>query len=185
MNEAHVASNTPAPYVIELTIQSCTELFDSSVPTCLGHQTVQDDIVEHLLERVAVAPGDSAVKLRLNLPADEVMRADINTAAIRAYFEKRRADESRCIKRLLWEGRITLFMGLVFLLFASALGEGIRAAFSGRFASALASGLEIFGWVALWKPAELLLYEWIPVRRKRKLLTRLATMEIEYCPIRK
>jgi hypothetical protein len=112
-------------------------------------------------------------------------RANTNTTAMRAYFEKRRADESRCIKRLLWEGRITLFMGLVFLLFASALGEGLRATFSGQFAGALASGLEIFGWVALWKPAELLLYEWIPVRRKRKLLTRLATMEVEYCPISK
>jgi hypothetical protein len=185
MSQAATAPGTPAPFVLELTVQNCAELFDASAPVCLGRQTVHGDIVEHLLEQVAAAPANAAVKLRLNVPADELARADANTAAFREYFEKCRADESRCIKRILWEGRISLAMGLMFLLLASALGEGIRAAFSGRFAGALATGLEIFGWVALWRPAELLLYDWIPVRRKRKLLARLATMEIEYRPINK
>ena len=183
MNEAKIDSSSP--HVLELTVESCAELFDASAPTCLGHRPLHNDIANYLLEQVAAAPRNAPLKLRLTVPPDDMATTEANSAAIRGYFEKCRADESRCIKRILWEGRITLFMGLVFLLLASALGEGIRATFSGRFASALASGLEIFGWVALWKPAELLLYEWIPVRRKRKLLKRLATMEIEYYPIKK
>jgi hypothetical protein len=182
MNKVTGASISQAPYVVELSVECCAELFDSSAATCLGYQAVHSDIVEHLLEKVAAAPRNAPMKLRLILPAEELVRADTTTAVIRAYFEKCRADASRCIKRILWEGRIALCMGLVFLLFASALGEAIRATFSGQFAAAVASGFEIFGCVALWRPAELLLYDWIPVRRKRILLTRLATMEIEYCP---
>ena len=185
MSETLGASNSPAPHILELTVRSYAELFDSSTPSCLTHQTVHNDILQHLLEKVASAPRNAPVKLRLMMPADEIARAGTNTAAMRAYFEKCRADERRCIRQILWEGRIALCMGLVFLLVASALGEAIRATFSGRFAGALATGLEIFGWVALWKPAELLLYDWIPVRRKRKLLARMATMQIEYCTSKK
>src|SRR5262245_55158846 len=151
MSETLGACNSPAAHVIELTVRSLSELFDSSTPSCLAHQTAHSDILQHLLEKVASAPRNAPVKLRLMVPADELSRAESNTAALRSYFEKCRADERRCIRQILWEGRISLGMGLVFLLFASALGEAVRATFSGRFAGALATGLEIFGWVALWK----------------------------------
>jgi hypothetical protein len=182
MNQATGAANSSAPHVLELTVRSCAELFDSSAPACLGYQTVHDAIVEHLLVQAAAAPRSAPLKLRLLVPAEELVRANANTAALRAYLAKCRDDERRRIKLILWDGRISLCMGLVFVLFASAIGEGIRATFSGKFASAVASGLEIFACVALWRPAEFLLYDWIPVRRKMKLLARLAAMEIEYCP---
>src|SRR5262249_43828628 len=70
MNEATGASGSPAPHVLELTLQNCAELFDSSAPACLGHQAVHNDIVEHLLEQVAAAPRNAPVNLRLILPAD-------------------------------------------------------------------------------------------------------------------
>jgi len=65
------------------------------------------------------------------------------------------------------------------------LGESIRAAFKGQFPIAVANGLEIFGWVAMWKPAELFLYDWIPVRRNKKLFGRLASMDITFAPNKK
>ncbi len=46
----------------------------------------------------------------------------------------------------------------------------------------VANGLEIFGWVALWRPAELLLYEWMPIYRRLRLLNRLADATIEIDP---
>jgi hypothetical protein len=134
------------------------------------------------LEQVAAVPSKEPVKLRLLVPADEVVRADTITAAIRSYFEKCRGDEQRRMSTIFWEGRIALIIGLAVVLVGNVLGQSIRAAFTGQFAVAVANGLEIFGWVAMWKPAELLLYDWIPVRRKRNLLARLASMDIEFRP---
>jgi len=36
----------------------------------------------------------------------------------------------------------------------------------------------VFGWVANWRPAEILFYDWWPVRRSRNLYRRLAAAEV-------
>ena len=37
----------------------------------------------------------------------------------------------------------------------------------------------IIGWVALWRPVEIFLYEWWPLRRHRRQMDRLAAMTVE------
>jgi hypothetical protein len=179
MKDIAVTSGSRAPVVLELSVNSLSELIDTSRPTCLGKRHLHEDIAAHLLEEVAAAPRHAPVKLNLMLPADEVARATDIATAIRTYFDNCCNDEQRQINAILRNGRIALMIALTLLLLVNGLGASIRATFSGRFAGALADGLEIFGWVAMWKPAELLLYEWVPVLRKKKLLARLATMEIE------
>jgi len=38
----------------------------------------------------------------------------------------------------------------------------------------LGEGLLILGWVALWRPLEIFLYEWWPLRRRMNVLRQLA-----------
>jgi hypothetical protein len=42
----------------------------------------------------------------------------------------------------------------------------------------LDEGLIILGWLALWRPAEALAYEWLPILRKRRQFERLAGMRV-------
>jgi hypothetical protein len=175
---------SPPPHVVELTVKGCSELFDATAPSCLGRRILHDKIAEHLLEDVADAPGDAPLKLRLNVPAAEAAQAQTVGDAIRAHFEARRGEEQRRFRQIFRHGRNATLISLVFLIFVNALGQSIRTVFSGRFAEAVANGLEIFGWVAMWRPAELLLYDWMPVRRQRNLLARLAKMEVDFCPTR-
>ena len=44
---------------------------------------------------------------------------------------------------------------------------------------AVREGLLILSWVVLWRPIDLLIYEWIPVRRQRMLLRRLRAAEVD------
>jgi len=63
-------------------------------------------------------------------------------------------------------------------------GCGVLKIMASPFAieiSPLVAGLEIFGWVALWRPAELLLYDWAPAYRRRRLMRRQSEATIE-CP---
>jgi hypothetical protein len=39
--------------------------------------------------------------------------------------------------------------------------------------------LLILGWVANWRPLEIFLYDWWPIRRRLILLRRLAAMPVE------
>jgi hypothetical protein len=50
----------------------------------------------------------------------------------------------------------------------------------GNLASVLTAGLTIFAWVALWRPCELLLYEWYPFKRDARLFRKLEESEIRF-----
>jgi hypothetical protein len=40
-------------------------------------------------------------------------------------------------------------------------------------------GLFILGWVALWRPLEIFLYDWWPLARRIRLLERLSVATVE------
>ncbi|MEZ6023246.1 MAG: hypothetical protein R3C16_07525 [Hyphomonadaceae bacterium] len=84
----------------------------------------------------------------------------------------------RRLSELFHVGRVSLLIRLAVLaasaraLFDAALGDTPAA----RFA---AEGVIILGWVANWRPLEIFLYDWWPLRRRRKLYQRLAAAPVE------
>jgi hypothetical protein len=50
---------------------------------------------------------------------------------------------------------------------------------SGRYANVVQESLVIVGWVALWHPMGIFLYDWWPIRAEAKLLDRLAEMDVQ------
>jgi hypothetical protein len=60
------------------------------------------------------------------------------------------------------------------------LGQVLRTALpESALGRLLAEGITIFGWVANWRPAEILLYDIWAVRRRVNLYRRLADAQIE------
>jgi hypothetical protein len=43
----------------------------------------------------------------------------------------------------------------------------------------LKEGLIIIGWVSMWRPMELLLFDWLPIYDKLRLLRKLLSTEID------
>jgi hypothetical protein len=71
-------------------------------------------------------------------------------------------------------------MGIVFLagcLFLSAFLSG-TALVPGFLGTLFSNGLEIAGWVSLWRPIEIFLYEWWPYWREKQLYTHAMNMQI-------
>jgi hypothetical protein len=50
---------------------------------------------------------------------------------------------------------------------------------SGTLPIILREGLIIAGWVAMWRPMEIFLYEWWPLLRKGRLYQKLSRMHVE------
>jgi hypothetical protein len=40
----------------------------------------------------------------------------------------------------------------------------------------------IIGWVAMWRPLEIFLYEWVPVHRRCQILAKLSKMPVSVQP---
>jgi hypothetical protein len=49
---------------------------------------------------------------------------------------------------------------------------------TGAASEIVAEGLLIVGWVAMWRPLEIFLYEWWPIRRRCWILAKLAKISV-------
>jgi hypothetical protein len=80
------------------------------------------------------------------------------------------------------EGRATLVRGLMFLaacLIAMRI-VGEPRFLHESFAHFIYEGFVIAGWVALWHPLDVLLYQRWPLSRERRLYARLSEMELVF-----
>jgi hypothetical protein len=75
--------------------------------------------------------------------------------------------------------RISLVIGLVFLAGAIALGDFIASLVAkDSHGGIIQETFVIGGWVALWRPLEIFLYDWWPIRAEAKLYDRLREMPV-------
>src|SRR5499433_325043 len=83
------------------------------------------------------------------------------------------------LRELFRVGRTSLAIGLLALAGAIALGDFFATLMKGsRIAEILRESLTIGGWVSLWRPLEVFLYDWWPIRNEARLSDRLAAMPV-------
>jgi hypothetical protein len=100
--------------------------------------------------------------------------------AIRHYFAYRASIDRLALRQLFQQGRTSLVIGVGFLSACLLLAELVtHKAPAGPFREIVREGLTIGGWVAMWRPMEIYLYDWWPLRRRARLLDRLGRMEVE------
>lgn len=98
--------------------------------------------------------------------------------AVRHYFAERAGEKDREFHELLRRGRLSLLIGLVCLASTLTLGSVIARLQLGAVADVLSESLTIGGWVAMWRPMEIYLYDWWPIRREWRLYQRLSRMRV-------
>jgi hypothetical protein len=76
-------------------------------------------------------------------------------------------------------GRTILLIGLTVLAAAIASGDFLATLLkTSRLSEIIRESLTIGGWVAMWCPLEVFLYDWWPIRNEARLSDRLATMPV-------
>jgi hypothetical protein len=98
-------------------------------------------------------------------------------SAIHNYFTYRARLNQMELKRLMRLGRTSLLVGLFFLLACLGITELFTKA--GTLHRFISEGLTIAGWVAMWKPMQIYLYDWWPLRLRGQVFNKLSRMPIE------
>ena len=98
---------------------------------------------------------------------------------------RRKSDVSRQNLRQLFRlGRRSLGIGVAFLtaclLTADTIARMVEEEY--RLINILRESLVIGGWVAMWRPIEIFLYEWWPIRAEAHLYDRLSGMTVRVVP---
>ena len=82
------------------------------------------------------------------------------------------------LRDLFRRGRASLAIGVCALAMSLAAGNLVGHVLSSHVAGLFEEGLLIGGWVAMWRPIEIFLYDWWPIRAKARLLDRLSAMPV-------
>jgi hypothetical protein len=123
--------------------------------------------------------GPLALLVYLDRPAGVAEEPAILRDAVREFFEQRARASRQRLRQLLRVGRTSLLIGLAFLAISLLVGDLIAKAFGeGRIGELLSESLLIGGWVAMWRPLEIFLYDWWPIRAEARLFDRLSAMPV-------
>jgi hypothetical protein len=101
--------------------------------------------------------------------------------AITAYYTQQ-AQSSQAELRLHWYTTRQMFLyGIIFLGLCLGLRQLLEQILAEGFPHVLNEGLIIIGWVAIWRPAEMLTYNWVPLVRRLRLQRRLSQLSVQLC----
>lgn len=166
--------------VLEVRLREVSQLFDEMDPAPFRDKGLNHHLEEYLVDSVKELP--SRVLRELVLYIDHAPFADGGEtigAAIHDHFSRRSTHLQRELRRLLRRGFVSLIIGLSFLavmlVTAQVLGRLLGELALARI---LREGLLIIGWVAMWKPLEILLYDWWPILAERRLFDRLSRIRV-------
>ena len=156
--------------IIELELRQMGELFNSMDPSALEHKDLNGAVEEFIVSSSQVYPPDQSLTLRIHLeewPAEHP--TDLVRKSIHNYFAYRANLNQLAFRRLMRRGRASLVIGLLFLTACLATTRLLLSDLRATWAGILRQSLTIAGWVAMWRPMEIYLYDWWPMRRKGRL----------------
>ena len=164
---------------IEISINHLPQLFNSLDPSPFHQRDLDQDAEDYIVESAEEISSKHSLALVIHLPADQVPKVngpDLSEA-VHHYFAYREAQERRRLHRLFHDGRIALAIGFGFL-FCCLLLRQFAFSFENAASGMLGEGLLIIGWVAMWHPLEIFLYEWVPIRRRCRILSELSKIRV-------
>lgn len=174
--------------VIPVHARELPQLFNSMDPSPFHARDLDPAAEEFIVESAReLAPGlPLAVEILLDQhPAGEGAQ-DVAREAIQSHFRRVSSSLASQLRQLFAHGRIALVIGLSCVVGAVLVSELVqRGMGQGPTAMVLSESLLIGGWVAMWRPMEIFLYDWWPIRGRRRLFDRLAVADVRIIPARK
>jgi len=175
----------PRCRLIEVHVAELRQLFNAIDPSPFRERDLDPKAEAFIVEWGRDLPGAAALALVVHLEraAGPPEEAALLRDAIHEFFHQRAVGTRRQLRELFRRGRISLAIALVFLAASIAAGNALTASFPAQHVTdVLREGLLIGGWVAMWRPLEVFLYDWWPIRAEARLFDRLSAMlvRIEY-----
>ena len=164
-----------ATATIELQLRSVSQLFRLGDP--FRDSDLAPEAEEYLVGRAKDAPKRERIRIVIHLEPGEYARqsSDDVAAQVAAGFKQLAESEADEIRELFRTGRRALLIGVTVLAACLLLAVRASAIFGeGSFSTIVQESSVIFGWVAIWGPAEIFLYEWLPLVSRLSLLRRLS-----------
>lgn len=165
---------------IELALREVNQLFHTLDPSPFRERSLDEAAEAFIVSWARDLPHKAELELLVHvrgpLPDDE-LSAQVE-AAVRSHFLYRADVKQREFRQLMSRGRTSLMIGLSFMTVCVLVGNALAEVGSSALFQLGRESLLIGGWVAMWRPIEIFLYDWWGVRRQQRDFERLARMPV-------
>jgi hypothetical protein len=171
----------PKCSIIEIHVSELKQLFDAIDPSPFRDRDLDPKAEEFIVGWAKDLPRDASLALVVDLDREAGLpnEATVLREAIHEFFRHRAETYRRRLRELFRLGRTSLLIGVVVLAAAIASGDFLANLLKGsRLGEILRESLTIGGWVSMWRPLEVFLYDWWPLRNEARLSDRLAEMPV-------
>ena len=169
-------------HIIEVRIHNLRNLFDALDPSPFIAQDLDETAQQYIVGSANEVSSRLPLALAIYLvepPSSEEEGRDVGEA-IREHFARQSGFAGLRFNELIRRGGMSLIIGLAFLSLALTLSSALlRWAPLSNAVEVFREGLLICGWVAMWRPLEIFLYDWWPILGESKTFDRLSHMPVQ------
>ena len=165
---------------IELRLKDTDQLLLDPGSPFSGKRFLTPESEEFITEEAKEFSRNTALEIILQLQSSTANEEEIINA-IHRHFEYRKKGAQKKLVDALQLGWKSLVIAIILLAVLVVLILVILAKFpEGGLSVTIRELLIILGWVALWRPVDILLYEWRPFKSEMKLYDRLARSKVSF-----
>jgi len=169
-------------YEIAIRVRTIAQLFNSLDPSPFRERDLDVHTEEFVVGWARELPYGAPFTIVVQLPPEEAAKPEAAGIgeAFANYFHLRAEAADRDLRELFRVGWRSLAIGLAVLI-VCLVGSQVVAKMAGNavVARVLEESLIIVGWVANWRPLEIYLYDWWPIRRRILLYRRIAAAPMQ------
>jgi hypothetical protein len=164
---------------IEVRVADPKQLFNAMDPSPFRERDLDPNAEEFVVGWARELPADAPLALVVHLDRPGLPEeAALLRGTVSQFFAQRAETTRRRLRQLFRLGRVSLFIGLAFVAITMLAADLVAGALSGTIGEIVRESLIIGGWVAMWRPLEIFLYDWWPIRREARLFDRLSAMPV-------
>ena len=165
---------------IDIRLKTSRQLFDGRDPAPFRERDLDENAVEYIVGAAQEIPTKQPLRIVFMIleEPETRLRTDDIIEAVRSHFTYQREQLERGLRQHVRRGQFIFLVGLIVLAIFLTLAELTSALPAGHVRQILREGLVITGWVAMWRPLEVLLYDWWPLVETRKRINRILHAEL-------
>ena len=169
----------PQTQLIEVKLQTLNQLFNSMDPSPFHERDLDHDAEQFIVSWTQEHHIRTPLQLVIHLgqKPDDPNPAHLVSESIHHYFAYKAELNRHEFRQLMREGWISLLIGLCFLGACVTAAQAFAPHF-GRWSALFQEGFTIIGWVAMWRPLEIYLYRWWPLRRLGRICHKLSAIPV-------
>lgn len=169
-------------FLIEMELDNPKHLFDRKDPSPIKGRDLNEDVVTYIINSLREIPASYPVILKIYFTEGSEERkfsSEKVADAIKTFFLFEEYNKSMELKLKFKRGFKALFIGLSFLFLCIFFSSSLEHTSKNLLWLYFQEGLNVLGWVSMWYPINVFLFEWWPIKEEKEIYHRAFCLQVK------